>query len=74
MRVVDLLRYMLIIYLVLQLGGIVFLMLGLIEYRGYVLGLITGFYGGIILLLYLILRFLGREGERVMESIISRIL
>jgi len=74
MRVLDLLRYMLIIYLTLQLGGIVFLLLGLIDYRGYILGLITGLYGGIILLLYLILRSLGRDGERVMESIISRLL
>lgn len=66
--------YLLIIYLTVQISGIIFLLIGLVEGRSYILGWVTGALATIIILIILILAYLGEEGKRIVEALISRLL
>jgi len=70
----QVLVYLLIIYLTVQISGIIFLLIGLVEGRSYILGWVTGALATIIILIILILAYLGEEGKRIVEALISRLL
>lgn len=70
----QVLVYLLIIYLTVQISGIIFLLIGLVEGRSYILGWVTGALATITILIILILAYLGEEGKRIVEALISRLL
>ena len=70
----QVLVYLLIIYLTVQISGIIFLLIGLVEGRSYILGWVTGALATIIILIILILAYLGEDGKRIVEALISRLL
>ncbi|MEM1634119.1 MAG: hypothetical protein QXL14_00695 [Candidatus Aenigmatarchaeota archaeon] len=61
-------------YFVIQIAGIIFIALGFIDGRAYLLGWITGSTAAIVISLILILAYLGEEGKRIVEAILSKIL
>ncbi|MEM1724175.1 MAG: hypothetical protein QXW71_00140 [Thermoplasmata archaeon] len=61
-------------YFVIQIAGILFVAMGFIDGRAYLFGWITGVIAAIVISLILILAYLGDEGKRIVEAMLSRIL
>jgi len=67
------LHLLLLVYLVIQIAGISYIVSGLIDWRGYLLGFATGFILCMLALSFIGLS-MGGSGEEFVESLFSRFL
>ena len=70
----QVLSILFILFLVLQLAGLIMIVLGFFDPWSYLVGWLTGIFLGIILMLLFVLVYLKQEGKRIVEAIISKIL
>jgi len=69
----DILKLLVLIYLIVQLAGIGYIIIGLVNFRSYLLGYVTGVLFALLTIIIAALT-MGRRGEDFLEALFSRLL